>query len=218
MNTTNDWQVTVNFSSNNTPIEARQGQPTMGFYRVRCGEAQYYPETEDGKKPFIRLRLSIIESAHDSGEVGNSMSDRVNLPSDSQTEAARAWTEKFLKGTLLGLGHDRKEVTTADGVVNLGPDAFMDREGYIHYEPYIPQDKNTNSNIVWVSAEQYERGIKGEFKVPLKNTQVSSIDAPPAAISATAGFSTATPPATTFGAPSGNNNLAHSIDSMLAGT
>lgn len=214
MNTNQDWQVSVNFSSANAPVEARQGQPAMGFYRVRCSEASYFPPT-DGKKPAIRLRLSIIESAHDSGEMGNTMTNWVNLPNESQTESARAWTERFLKATLIGLGHSRDEVTGANGDVPLSASAFVSREGYIHYEGYNPQDKSTRANITWVSGDQYERGIKGEFKVPLKNTQVSSIDAPPPAISATAGFSTATPAMPTFGAPP-SNNKANAIDSLLA--
>ena len=217
MNTNQDWQVSVNFSSANTPVEARQDQPAMGFYRVRCSEANYFPPT-DGKKPAIRLRLSIIESAHDSGEMGNTMTNWVNLPNESQTESARAWTERFLKATLIGLGHSRDEVTGANGDVPLNAGAFMAREGYIHYEGYNPHDKSTRANISWISGDQYERGIKGEFKVPLKNAQVSSIDAAPAAISATAGFSTATPMATvpTFGAPP-SNNVVNAIDSLLSG-
>lgn len=187
----NDWQITVNFNSNNTPIEARQGQASMGFYKVRCGEAQYYPPTDDGKKPFVRLRLNITESAHDAAEVGNVVSDRVNVPTDAQSTEARAWTERFLKATLIGLGHDRGGITSANGGINLGCEAFLGREGYLHYEPYNAQDKSSRSNITWVSVEQYERGVKGEFKVPLKNAQPSSIDTPAPAISASAGFTTA---------------------------
>ena len=187
----NDWQITVNFNSNNTPIEARQGQASMGFYKVRCGEAQYYPPTDDGKKPFVRLRLNITESAHDAAEVGNVVSDRVNVPTDAQSTEARAWTERFLKATLIGLGHDRGGITNANGGINLGCEAFLGREGYLHYEPYNAQDKSSRSNITWVSVEQYERGVKGEFKVPLKNAQPSSIDTPAPAISASAGFTTA---------------------------
>ena len=183
-----NWSVTVNFSSDNAPVEARQGQATMGFYKVRCTDTTYYPPTDDGKKPFIRLLLSITEAAHDAGEMGNTITDRVNVPTEQQSPEARAWTERFLKTTLIGLGHDRAQVAGANGGVNLNASAFEGKEGYLHYEPYNANDKSSRSNIVWVSEEQYQRGLKGEFKVTLKNAPASSIDTPAPAISATAGF------------------------------
>jgi hypothetical protein len=187
---TQDWSITVNFNAANAPVEARQGQATMGFYKVRCADTTYYPPTDDGKKPFIKLLLSITESAHDASEVGNNVTDRVNVPTEQQSDSARAWTERFLKTTLIGLGHDKAQVAGANGGVTLNSEAFKGREGFMHYEPYNPNDKSSRSNIVWVSEDQYQRGLKGEFKVTLKNVASSSIDTPVAAISATSGFST----------------------------
>ena len=188
-----DWSITVNFNAANAPVEARQGQAGMGFYKVRCSGTEYYPPTDDGKKPFIKLALGITEAAHDAAEVGNTVTDRVNVPTEQQTTSARAWTERFLKGTLIGLGHDKAQVVAANGNIALNADAFQGREGYLHYEPYNPNDKSSRSNIVWVSEEQYQRGLKGEFKVTLKNTASSSIDAPAPTISAAVGFNTRTP-------------------------
>ena len=213
----NDWSVTVNFSPDNAPVEARQGQATMGFYRVRCTDTTYYPPTADGKKPFIRLRLSIIEAAHDASEMGNTITDRVNVPTEQQTPEARAWTGRFLKTTLIGLGHDRAQVAGASGGVNLNAQAFAGREGYLHYEPYNPHDKESRSNVVWVTEAQYQSGLKGEFKVTLKNVKSSSIDTPAPAISATAGF---TSNGANFGAPAAtsapNTGSAAGLASLLA--
>ena len=218
-----EWAITVNFSAANAPVEARQGQAAMGFYKVRCADTTYYPPTDDGKKPFIKLSLSIIESAHDTAQMGNTVTDRVNVPTEQQSDSARAWTERFLKTTLIGLGHDKAQVAGANGGVTLKADAFQGREGYMHYEPYTPNDQSSRSNIVWVSEEQYQRGLKGEFKVTLKNVASSSIDTPAAAISVPVGFTTATSGGgTTFGAAapaasnSASNSTAVGIESLLA--
>tara|TARA_R110002060_G_scaffold43038_2_gene54538 strand:+ start:100 stop:756 length:657 start_codon:yes stop_codon:yes gene_type:complete len=212
-----NWSINVNFNPDNTPVEARQGQAGMGFYKVRCSDTTYYPLTDDGKKPFIRLALSITESAHDTAEVGNTVSDRVNVPSDAQTPDARAWTERFLKTTLIGLGHDKAEVSGAAGGITLNSEAFKGSEGYMHYEPYNPNDKGSNSNITWVTSEQYARALKGEFKVPLKNAGSSSIDTP--VISATAGFTSTSNNGGGMalgGAPTTGSTGVGSLESLLA--
>ena len=212
-----NWSVTVNFSPDNAPVVARQGQASMGFYKVRCTDTTYYPPTDDGKKPFIRLSLSITEAAHDATEMGNTVTDRVNVPTEQQSPEARAWTERFLKTTLIGLGHNQDEVAGANGGVTLNSEAFQGREGYMHYEPYNANDKSSRSNIVWVTSEQYERGLKGEFKVTLKNAPATSIDMPAPAITATAGFSSASNGAggmSLGGAPAAGG--ATGIESLLA--
>ena len=162
----------------------------QGFYKVQYTNAEFYP-FKDGKKPFIQLTLTISESAHDAGEVNNTLRDRVNVPHESQTTSAKEWTEKFLKTTMIGLGHDAAQVSGLSGALTLGPTVFVGREGVMHYEPYDPNDKSTRSNVTWVTPEQYGRGVQGTFKVPLKN-KPATIDTPAAAALPPAGFTTAT--------------------------
>ena len=183
MNEMNNWQVNVTLTPDVAPIESRQGQPKNGFYKVRCTEATLYPP-KSGKIPAIRLMLTIIESANDAAEVGNTMSDWINLPDDSQSPDKRATTQAFLKGTLIALGHDRDKVMSANGDIGLSRESLVGKEGCMHYEAY--EGDGTRSYCTWLRGEHYERALQGEFKVKLRNPQSASIDAP--APSAPTGF------------------------------
>tara|TARA_Y100000034_G_scaffold127901_1_gene181572 strand:- start:304 stop:945 length:642 start_codon:yes stop_codon:yes gene_type:complete len=172
-----NWNTTVTFTPDVTPIESRQGQPGNGFYKVRCTDAIFYP-AKDKKVPAVRVMLTITEAAGDSAEMGNTLEDWVRLPGDSQTPEKRATTQAFLKGTLIALGHDREQVMSANGDIGLGRDSFVGKEGCMFYEAW--KGDGTNSNVTWLKSEHYERGLRGEFKVKLQNAQASSIDAPAA--------------------------------------
>jgi hypothetical protein len=183
MNEGNNWQVNVTLTPDVAPIESRQGQPKNGFYTVRCTDATLYP-AKAGKIPAIRMMLTIIESPNDPSEVGNTMSDWINLPDASQNDSKRATTQAFLKGTLIALGHDRDKVMAANGDIGLNRDSFVGKSGCMFYESY--QGDGTRSYCTWLRAEHYAKGLSGEFSVKLRNPKTSSIDAP--APSAPTGF------------------------------
>jgi hypothetical protein len=216
------WEVTVNFNSNNAPVIAGESQPVMGFYKARCTASKFFP-FKDGKKPYIELTLSIVESSHDAGEIGNTLRERVNVPHESQDPKNAAWTEKFLKTTLIGLGHDPAQVSQANGAMSLGANAFDGREGYLFYEPYTPGDKSTRSYVTWVNADQYARGCAGTYKVNLRNSQTASIAGPTAAAVPPSGFASqptitgAAPAAGGFGAPAASpaNGVSNALASIL---
>ena len=130
------WEVSVEFNPSNSPVTANAGPPVQGFYKVASNNSRFVPPT-GGKKPYIELTLSIIESSHDASEIGNSIREFVNVPSSDQSDDKRAWTERFLKTAMVGLGHDAASIATANGPLTLGSGVFDGREGYIHYEPYV---------------------------------------------------------------------------------
>jgi len=182
------WEVAVTFDASNAPLTANAGPPVLGFYKVGANASKFVP-ANGSKKPYIELTLSIIEASHATSEVGNSVREFVNVPTLDQPADKRAWTERFLKTAMVGLGHDPQAIASANGAMKLSEAVFDGREGYIHYEPYVVGDKNTKSYLTWVSPEQYARGVAGNFKVALRNKAKSAIDAAPrAAAVAPSGF------------------------------
>ncbi len=210
------WEVSVEFNPSNSPVTANAGPPVQGFYKVASNNSRFVPPT-GGKKPYIELTLSIIESSHDASEIGNSIREFVNVPSSDQSDDKRAWTERFLKTAMVGLGHDAASIATANGPLTLGSGVFDGREGYIHYEPYVAGDKSTKSYVTWVDADQYARGVAGNFKVSLRNKPKTALDAPRAAAKAPQGFMSAATPAVTTPAeaPVSNGAAATSLASLL---
>lgn len=177
--------MSFSISVNLTGAGERKGpggaEPVTGAYKVVLAEPTPHVKQGEAEAGSILFKATIADGGEHDGYVAN-----IYLGLDMSKDGnRRGW-----RTALLSSGYSAAEIDGGD--INLTPELFTGREAFIYYKARDPNDRASQSDKYFVTAEGYER-LKNEAPVAAQTTTNSVSVQTTAVVNKPAAVTPATP-------------------------